>query len=84
MKITNYARSAPKISDQGGGPMSPWEGLKILGMGGGGQVLMGGITPGWGRVPPPYLTTLRGGVYFEIWIAKKYAFQKFFGEGEGG
>ena len=25
----------------------------------GGQVFMGGTTPGWGRVPPPYWTTLQ-------------------------
>ena len=33
-------------------------GLKILGMGGGQVFIWGETTPGWGRVPPPYLTTL--------------------------
>ena len=52
MKITNYARSAPKISDQGGGPMSPWGGTQNFGDGGGQVFMGGGTTPGWGRVPP--------------------------------
>ena len=34
-----------------GGPMSPWGGLKILGMGGD-RSSWGGATPGWGGVPP--------------------------------
>ena len=40
--------------------MSPWGGTQNFGDGGG-QVLMGGTSPGWGRVPPhppPYWTTL--------------------------
>ena len=51
MITTNCARNAPKISDRGGGPMSPWVGTPNFGDGGG-QVLMGGgATPGWGWVP---------------------------------
>ena len=54
MEITNYARSAPKISDRGGGPMPPWGGgTQNFGDGGERSSWGGGTTPGWGRVPPP-------------------------------